>query len=118
VFTEGATGTGKELAAAALHRLSPSASGPFVVCNCSTVVETFFESELFGHAKGASTGATRDQAGIIESAHGGTLFLDEIGDMPLETQAKLLRVLEAYRSFKRVFCLFLLGTGCIRSSSL
>jgi DNA-binding NtrC family response regulator len=94
VLIGGETGTGKELVAAALHRLSPAASGPYVVCNCSAVVETLFESELFGHVKGAFTGATQDKAGLVAHADGGTLFLDEIGDMPLETQTKLLRVLE------------------------
>ncbi len=91
----GATGTGKELVAAALHRLSPAASGNFVVCNASAVVETLFESELFGHVKGAFTGATTDKMGLFEHAHGGSLFLDEIGDMPLATQAKLLRVVQS-----------------------
>ncbi len=101
VLISGATGTGKELAAAALHHLSPAASGPFAVCNCSAVVETLFESELFGHVRGAFTDARQDKVGLIESANGGTLFLDEIGDMPLETQAKLLRVLES-REIQRV----------------
>jgi transcriptional regulator with PAS, ATPase and Fis domain len=87
----GETGTGKELVARALHRLSPAAKGNFVVLNCSAVVETLFESELFGHTKGAFTGATQDKPGLFEHASGGTLFLDEIGDMPLTTQAKLLR---------------------------
>jgi DNA-binding NtrC family response regulator len=90
----GQTGTGKDLIAQALHRLSPAASGRYVVLNCSAVVETLFESELFGHVKGSFTGATNDKAGLFEHAHGGTLFLDEIGDMPLSTQAKLLRVLQ------------------------
>ena len=90
----GPTGTGKELVAHALHNLSPVAAGPMVVCNCSAVVETLFESELFGHVRGAFTGANADKMGLFESAHQGTLLLDEIGDMPLSTQAKLLRVLQ------------------------
>jgi transcriptional regulator with PAS, ATPase and Fis domain len=90
----GPTGTGKDLVARALHNLSPAASGRFVTCNCSAVVETLFESELFGYVKGAFTGAAADKMGLMEFAHGGTLFLDEIGDMPLSTQAKLLRALQ------------------------
>lgn len=90
----GETGTGKELVAEALHRLSPASANRFVVCNASAVVETLFESELFGHVRGAFTGATHDKTGLIEHAHHGTLFLDEIGDMPLSTQAKLLRTLQ------------------------
>ena len=82
------------MVARAVHRLSPVASGRYVVLNCSAVVETLFESELFGHVKGSFTGATHDKPGLFEHAHGGTLFLDEIGDMPLATQAKLLRVLQ------------------------
>jgi len=82
------------LVARAIHRLSPVGSGRYVVLNCSAVVETLFESELFGHMKGSFTGATQDKPGLFEYAHGGTLFLDEIGDMPLATQAKLLRVLQ------------------------
>jgi DNA-binding NtrC family response regulator len=94
VLITGETGTGKDLAARALHRLSPVSSGRYVVLNCSAVVETLFESELFGHVKGSFTGATHDKPGLFEYADGGTLFLDEIGDMPLATQAKLLRVLQ------------------------
>jgi DNA-binding NtrC family response regulator len=90
----GPTGTGKDLVARALHNLSPANSGRFVTCNCSAVVETLFESELFGYVKGAFTGAAGDKMGLMEFAHGGTLFLDEIGDMPLSTQAKLLRALQ------------------------
>lgn len=89
----GQTGTGKDLVAQALHKMS-KVPGKFVVLNCSAVVETLFESELFGHVKGAFTGADRDKPGLFEHANGGTLFLDEIGDMPLATQAKLLRVLQ------------------------
>jgi DNA-binding NtrC family response regulator len=107
----GATGTGKELVAVALHRLSPAASGAFSVCNCSAVVQTLFESELFGHVRGAFTGATHDKVGLVECADGGTLFLDEIGDMPLETQTKLLRVLEN-REVQRV------GSTAVRKVNL
>jgi len=94
ILITGETGTGKDLIARALHKLSPVHAGRYVVLNCSAVVETLFESELFGHVKGSFTGATNDKAGLFEHAHGGTLFLDEIGDMPLATQAKLLRVLQ------------------------
>jgi DNA-binding NtrC family response regulator len=94
ILIGGDTGTGKELVARSLHHLSPFGSGPFVVCNCAAVVETLFESELFGHEKGAFTGAIQDKKGYFELAHHGTLFLDEIGDASLGTQAKLLRVLQ------------------------
>jgi DNA-binding NtrC family response regulator len=93
-FIGGATGTGKELVAHALHDLSPVAARRFAVCNCSAIVETLFESELFGHIKGAFTGATQDRTGLFEYAQGGTVFLDEIADMPLSTQSKLLRVVQ------------------------
>ena len=94
LLISGETGTGKDLVARAIHKLSPVAAGRYVVLNCSAVVETLFESELFGHVKGSFTGATHDKPGLFEHAHGGTLFLDEIGDMPFATQAKLLRVLQ------------------------
>ena len=97
----GASGTGKELVAAAMHRLSPVANNRFAVCNCAAVVETLFESELFGHVRGAFTGAAADKVGLFEYAHGGTVFLDEIGEISLEMQAKLLRVLEN-REIQRV----------------
>jgi DNA-binding NtrC family response regulator len=94
VLVTGATGTGKELVAQALHRLSPVASGPHVVFNCSAIVESLFESELFGHVKGAFTGAQSDRVGLFEQANNGTLFMDELGDMPLSMQSKLLRALQ------------------------
>ncbi len=93
VLIQGATGAGKDLVAGALHHRS-RITGKFVVLNCSAVVETLFESELFGHVRGAFTGADRDKTGLFELANGGTLFLDEIGDMPLSTQAKLLRAVQ------------------------
>jgi len=94
VLVNGQTGSGKELVARALHKMSPAFGGPFAVCNCAAIVETLFESELFGYTKGAFTGATQDKMGLFEFANGGTLFLDEIGEMPLASQAKLLRVLQ------------------------
>jgi two-component system response regulator HydG len=90
----GETGTGKELAARALHKLGPRNAKRFITVNCSAVVETLFESELFGHVRGAFTGATDHKAGLFELADGGTLFLDEVGELPPAVQAKLLRVLE------------------------
>ena len=101
VLLEGESGTGKELFARALHVLSPRADGPFVAINCAAIPETLLETELFGHEKGAFTGAANRKPGKFEMAHRGTLFLDEIGDLPLPLQAKILRALEEKR-FERV----------------
>jgi transcriptional regulator with GAF, ATPase, and Fis domain len=92
----GATGPGKELVARALHEDSPVSRQRFAAWNCSAVVETLFESELFGYVKGAFTGASQDKLGLFEYANGGTVFLDEIGEMPLNALAKLLRVLQSH----------------------
>jgi DNA-binding NtrC family response regulator len=97
VLIEGETGVGKELIAETLHRQSSRSAGPFVVVDCAALVGDLMEAELFGHARGAFTGATVERAGLIELASGGTLFLDEVGELPLELQAKLLGVLERRR---------------------
>jgi DNA-binding NtrC family response regulator len=94
VLVTGATGTGKELVAQALHRLSPVSTASFAVCNCSALVESLLESQLFGYVRGAFTGAVQDKQGIFEYANGGTVFLDEVGELSLSAQAKLLRVLQ------------------------
>lgn len=99
VLVQGETGCGKDLVARGIHELSERAGGPMVVVNCAAIPDTLLESELFGHTKGAFSGATHDKEGLLAQAHGGTLFLDEIGDMPLALQSKLLRVLES-RQFR------------------
>src|SRR5438309_1479557 len=94
VLISGETGTGKELAARAFHQAGPRHTRPFLTVNCSAVVSTLFESELFGHVRGAFTGAVESKPGLFEAAQGGTLFLDEVGELPQNVQAKLLRALE------------------------
>ncbi|MEA3292638.1 MAG: sigma 54-interacting transcriptional regulator [Pseudomonadota bacterium] len=101
VLLSGETGTGKELVAQAIHGASPRREGPFVPIDCSGLTESLFEAELFGHEKGAFTGALSAKQGLVEAASGGTLFLDEIGDVPLQLQVKLLRLLET-DAFRRV----------------
>jgi DNA-binding NtrC family response regulator len=97
VLITGETGSGKEIVARTIHKLSPRAQGPFVAINCSAIPETLMESEIFGHERGAFTGAAERRIGCFELADGGTLLLDEIGEMPAPTQAKLLRVLEDHK---------------------
>ncbi|WP_341743325.1 sigma-54-dependent Fis family transcriptional regulator [Azonexus hydrophilus] len=101
VLLQGESGTGKELVAGAIHRISKRADQPFVAVDCSGLPETLFESELFGHERGAFTGATVRKTGLVEAAAGGTLFLDEVGDIPLSIQVKLLRLLET-GTYRRV----------------
>jgi len=101
VLITGESGSGKEMAARALHQASPRARGPFVAVNCGAIPEHLVEDELFGHVRGAYTGALQSRAGSFERAHGGVLLLDEIGDLPLHLQPKLLRVLQE-REFQRL----------------
>jgi two-component system, NtrC family, response regulator GlrR len=101
VLIEGESGTGKEVVAESLHQASPRADGPFVIVDCGALAPSLVESELFGHEKGAFTGADRARTGALEEASGGTLFLDEIGELPLEMQVKLLRAIEA-RQIRRL----------------
>jgi DNA-binding NtrC family response regulator len=101
VLVQGETGTGKDVVARALHAASPRKNGPFVAIDCGSIAENLVESELFGHARGAFSGAVGERTGLFEEANGGTLFLDEVGELPLALQPKLLRALET-REVRRV----------------
>src|SRR2546421_1080779 len=109
VLIVGETGSGKEILAETIHQRSPRRSGPFLRLNCAAFQEGLLESELFGHEKGAFTGAAMTKPGLLETADGGTVFLDEVGELPLSTQSKLLRVIE-HQEFFRV--------GAIRSRKI
>ena len=114
VLIEGETGTGKEVLAEALHAASPRAKGPFVVFDCTAVPSSLFEAELFGHDRGAFTGANAARRGLFEAAHGGTLLIDEIGDLDLALQARLLRALDQHK-VRRVGGQRLDRSGCPRA---
>jgi len=101
ILITGETGTGKELCAEAIYKESQQADKPFIICNCAAIAESLRESHLFGHVKGAFTGAVNEQTGLVSKAKGGTLFLDEIGDIPLLTQATLLRFMQT-KTFSKV----------------
>ncbi|MBI5663946.1 MAG: sigma-54-dependent Fis family transcriptional regulator, partial [Nitrospirae bacterium] len=111
MLIQGDTGTGKEVLARAVHKLGPAPNGPFIVCNCGGLVENLIESELFGHVKGAFTGASSNKEGLFEAAGNGTIFLDEIGHMPLSFQPHLLRVLQD-GEFRRVGSTKSMKAGC------
>ncbi|MBI4681701.1 MAG: sigma-54-dependent Fis family transcriptional regulator [Nitrospirae bacterium] len=111
MLIQGDTGTGKEVLAKAVHKLSPAPNEPFIVCNCSGLVENLIESELFGHVKGAFTGAVSNKEGLFEAAGNGTIFLDEIGHMPLSFQPHLLRILQD-GEFRRVGSTKSMKAGC------
>jgi transcriptional regulator with PAS, ATPase and Fis domain len=109
ILITGETGVGKEVLAEAIHRWSPRAGGPFLALNCAALSEALVESELFGHERGAFTGAVQTKPGLLEAAAGGTVLLDELGEMPLALQAKLLRVIETRQVFR---------VGAVRARSI
>ncbi len=125
VLITGETGTGKSMVARVIHRLSPRADSPFVLVNCAGIPESLFESELFGHEKGAFTGADRSRVGLMEAAAGGTLFLDELGEMPRTQQGKVLTALEDAKvrrvggnDVRSIDIRLVSGTGCDLASAI